>query len=165
MALLRSVIGRKKKPRHPLNQSDVKSKPIATRSLTFSRFSHVFFLFLFFLFFFWVSSYLASCEELLLVPKNTKKLFQTITCALQTNSMHCQKSEIVSHQRALKSSRIILFPLVFFRKTLRIGADGTSERERTRGLRREKERRTARFVVTLSQTPPIFSHPSFARLY
>ena len=121
--------------------------------------------FLFFLFFFWVSSYLASCEELLLVPKNTKKLFQTITCALQTNSMHCQKSEIVSHQRALKSSRIILFPLVFFRKTLRIGADGTSERERTRGLRREKERRTARFVVTLSQTPPIFSHPSFARLY
>ena len=153
----------KKKPRHPLNQSDVKSKPIATRSLTFSRFSHVFFLF--FLFFFWVSSYLASCEELLLVPKNTKKLFQTITCALQTNSMHCQKSEIVSHQRALKSSRIILFPLVFFRKTLRIGADGTSERERTRGLRREKERRTARFVVTLSQTPPIFSHPSFARLY
>lgn len=44
--------------------------------------------------------------------------------------MHCQKSEIVSHQRALKSFRIILFPLVFSRKTLRIGADGTSERER-----------------------------------
>ena len=155
-----------KKPRHPLNQSDVKSKPIATRSLTFSRFSHVFLFFCFFCFFvFWVSSYLASCEELLLVPENTKKLFQTITCALQTNSMHCPKIRdcFSSTRTEVFSNHFISFS--FFRKTLRIGADGTSERERTRGLRRGKERRTARFVVPLSQTPPIFSHPSFARLY
>ena len=165
MALLRSVIGRKKNHATLLTNQMSNQNQSRLDHSRFPVFLTFFFLFLFFLFFFWVSSYLASCEELLLVPKNTKKLFQTITCALQTNSMHCQKSEIVSHQRALKSSRIILFPLVFFRKTLRIGADGTSERERTRGLRREKERRTARFVVTLSQTPPIFSHPSFARLY
>ena len=89
LALLRSVIGRKKKPRHPLKQSDVKSKPIATRSLTFSRFCHGFFFclfcfFLFFLFFFWVSSYLASCEELLLVPENTKNYFKQLP-------VHCKQ--------------------------------------------------------------------------
>ena len=144
------------------NQSRLDPSPFPV-FLTF--FFFLFFLFFCFCFFFgWVLTWLhaRSCFWSLKIQKNYFKQLP----------VHCKQIACIakkirdcfsSTRNEVFSNHFISFS--FFRKTLRIGADGTSERERTRGIRRGKERRTARFVVTLSQTPPIFSHPSFARLY